>query len=274
MGTAGLTAQATGAGDDAEVAALLSRALLIGFAAGTVMIVGQIPLFWLAFKVSPASAEVESLARDLHGHPRLVRACDNRALRHHRLAHRARTHTGRLRDPSPDERAQHRPRHPLCAAFRFRGRGGRLGHILSRNGAGWRWASGFAAMPSQGRAWRDKARVFDMPRLKRMAVVNTDILIRSVLLQAIFVSFPVLGRGFRRCATGRQPNPAAIPERDGLRAGWFRGCRRKPCRPSVGREKRRTAEEGSNPHKRLGHCNLCRPRPFVAPSQAQASSTS
>ena len=49
MGTAGLTAQATGAGDDAEVAALLSRALLIGFAAGTVMIVGQIPLFWLAF---------------------------------------------------------------------------------------------------------------------------------------------------------------------------------------------------------------------------------
>jgi len=67
MGTAGLTAQATGAGDDAEVAALLSRALLIGFAAGTVMIVGQIPLFWLAFKVSPASAEVESLARTYMG---------------------------------------------------------------------------------------------------------------------------------------------------------------------------------------------------------------
>ena len=63
MGTAGLTAQATGADDAAEVAALLSRALIIGFGAGALMILGQIPLFWLAFKVSPASPEVETLAR-------------------------------------------------------------------------------------------------------------------------------------------------------------------------------------------------------------------
>ena len=45
-------------------------------------------------------------------------------------------------------------------------------------------------------AWRDKARVFDMPRLRNMAVVNTDILIRSVLLQAIFVSFLFWGADF------------------------------------------------------------------------------
>ena len=38
MGTAGLTAQAAGADDNAEVAALLSRSLLIGFGAGAVMI--------------------------------------------------------------------------------------------------------------------------------------------------------------------------------------------------------------------------------------------
>ena len=63
MGTAGLTAQAAGADDNAEVAALLSRSLLIGFGAGAVMISGQVPLFWLAFQVSPASAEVEGLAR-------------------------------------------------------------------------------------------------------------------------------------------------------------------------------------------------------------------
>lgn len=62
MGTAGLTAQASGANDEAEVAALLSRSLLIGLGAGAVMILAQIPLFWLAFKVSPASPKVERLA--------------------------------------------------------------------------------------------------------------------------------------------------------------------------------------------------------------------
>jgi MATE family multidrug resistance protein len=38
--------------------------------------------------------------------------------------------------------------------------------------------------------------VFDLIRLKRMAIVNSDIMIRSVLLQAIFVSFLFYGAGF------------------------------------------------------------------------------
>ncbi len=38
--------------------------------------------------------------------------------------------------------------------------------------------------------------MFDAVRLKRMAVVNTDILIRSLLLQAIFVSFLLMGGRF------------------------------------------------------------------------------
>ena len=63
MGTVGLTSQAHGAGDGAEVAALLSRSLMIGLAAGVVLILLQAPLFWGAFQISPASAEVESLAR-------------------------------------------------------------------------------------------------------------------------------------------------------------------------------------------------------------------
>jgi multidrug resistance protein, MATE family len=44
-------------------------------------------------------------------------------------------------------------------------------------------------------AWRDWARVFDRPALARMMAVNTDILIRSLLLQAIFLSFLFLGAG-------------------------------------------------------------------------------
>jgi len=46
-----------------------------------------------------------------------------------------------------------------------------------------------------GPAWRDWVQVFDGPRWINMARVNSDILIRSLLLQAIFVSFLFLGSG-------------------------------------------------------------------------------
>ncbi|MDP3860455.1 MAG: MATE family efflux transporter, partial [Phaeovulum sp.] len=64
MGTTGLVAQAQGAGDRAEVAANLSRALLIGGSAGLALIVLQAPLFAAAFRLAPASPEVEALTRD------------------------------------------------------------------------------------------------------------------------------------------------------------------------------------------------------------------
>jgi len=64
MGTVGLTSQALGAGDRGEADALLSRALLIGFGGGFLLILLQFPIFAGAFLISPASAEVEGLARD------------------------------------------------------------------------------------------------------------------------------------------------------------------------------------------------------------------
>ncbi|HEX9856921.1 MAG TPA: MATE family efflux transporter, partial [Paracoccaceae bacterium] len=63
MGTSGLTAQAHGAGDAAERSAILLRALLIGAAAGLAFVALQVPLFWAAFQLAPASAEVEGLAQ-------------------------------------------------------------------------------------------------------------------------------------------------------------------------------------------------------------------
>ena len=67
MGTTGLTAQAQGAGDRAEVLAILQRGLLVAASAGAVMIVLQLPLIGGALRVAPASAEVEDLAaRYLH----------------------------------------------------------------------------------------------------------------------------------------------------------------------------------------------------------------
>ncbi|HKL54619.1 MAG TPA: MATE family efflux transporter, partial [Roseovarius sp.] len=64
MGTTGLTSQAHGAGRQGEVAAMLTRALMVAGAAGLLAITFQAPLFAGAFALSPASAEVESLAHD------------------------------------------------------------------------------------------------------------------------------------------------------------------------------------------------------------------
>ncbi|WP_347266418.1 MATE family efflux transporter [Paracoccus sp. (in: a-proteobacteria)] len=63
MGTSGLVAQAHGAGDAGESGAHLTRALIIGLAAGLSFILLQLPLFAAAFALAPASAEVEALAR-------------------------------------------------------------------------------------------------------------------------------------------------------------------------------------------------------------------
>lgn len=63
MGTSGLAAQAQGAGDGAERAAVLMRALIVGLSAGLVLIVLQVALVAGAFTLAPASAEVEGLTR-------------------------------------------------------------------------------------------------------------------------------------------------------------------------------------------------------------------
>ena len=63
MGTVGLTSQALGGGDAQEVRALFFRSIGIGVLAGTAFITFQIPIFAAAFWIAPASAEVEGLAR-------------------------------------------------------------------------------------------------------------------------------------------------------------------------------------------------------------------
>ena len=63
MSTSGLAAQAHGAGDSAERAATLLRALLIAAAMGLALVALQSSFFALAFRIAPASAAVESLAR-------------------------------------------------------------------------------------------------------------------------------------------------------------------------------------------------------------------
>ena len=63
MGTTGLTAQAIGSGNKSETSALLIRGLIIGLVSGLILIASQVPLFFGALQLSPASMEVEGMAQ-------------------------------------------------------------------------------------------------------------------------------------------------------------------------------------------------------------------
>lgn len=64
MSTSGLAAQAHGAGDAAEVSAVLLRALIVGAVAGLGLVALQSALFAGAFALAPASPAVETVAQD------------------------------------------------------------------------------------------------------------------------------------------------------------------------------------------------------------------
>ncbi|MDF7777450.1 MATE family efflux transporter, partial [Sphingomonas sp. AOB5] len=63
MGMTGMTAQAQGAGDKAEVDAMLMRGVIIGAALGAVLLALQLVLIPLAFRVLDGGADVDAQAR-------------------------------------------------------------------------------------------------------------------------------------------------------------------------------------------------------------------
>ena len=192
MGTVGLTSQALGAGDQAEADALLSRALLVAGAAGVMLILLQIPIFALGFLISPASAEVEDLARTYMA----IRIWSAPA------AIAVFGITGWLI-------AAERTRGVLVLQIWMNGLNilldlwfvlqlgwGVEGVAFATFLAEW---SGLAmglwlcrdafARPF----WRQMDCVLDRVRLVRMAIVNRDIMIRSIILEAIMMSFLFYG---------------------------------------------------------------------------------
>lgn len=195
MGTTGLTAKAKGAGRQGEVAAMLTRAVMIGLVAGVVLILGQVWFFQAAFWLSPASPEVETLA-GTYLHIRIWSAPAAIAL--YGL-------TGWLI-------AQERTKAVLVIQLWMNG----INILLDLwfvLGLGWgvegvAIATVFAEVSGcalalwlcrdvfDNPAWKEKTRVFDPVALREMGVVNGDILIRSLLLQAIFMSFLFLGADF------------------------------------------------------------------------------
>ncbi|HAD29108.1 MAG TPA: MATE family efflux transporter [Rhodobacteraceae bacterium] len=195
MGTAGLTAQALGARDQGEVCALLVRGLIIGFAGGLLLLIFQVPIFWAAFQLAPASAEVERLA---HGYLQIRIWSGPAAIAVYGL-------TGWLV-------AHERTKAVLVLQLWMNGvnilldlwfvlglgwgvEGVAAATVIAEiSGLGiglWLVRDGF-----QGQYWKNWAVVFDRVILKRLAIVNSDIIIRSVLLEICLVSFLFLGSAF------------------------------------------------------------------------------
>lgn len=192
MGTTGLAAQARGAGDEAETGALLMRGLLLAGGAGLFFILAQAMVFWGAFTLAPASAEVEGLARQyleirIWGAPATIGLY---------------AVTGWLI-------AMERTRGVFLLQIWMNG----LNIVLDLwfvLGLGWGvegvaiatliaewsglalglWLCGSAFAGDQ---WHDWARIFDRVRIKRMMQVNGDIMVRSVLLNLSFTTFLFLG---------------------------------------------------------------------------------
>jgi len=192
MGTTGFAAQAIGAGDGAENAVILLRALGIAAIGGLSIILLQRPLFTLGFWMSPASAEVETLARSYMS----IRVWSASFL----IATFA--ITGWLI-------AAERTRDVLVIQLLMNGTNIVLdvGFVL---GLGWgvqgvAMATVIAELSGcalglwycrrafDGAPWRDRARLLDPVKLKHFASVNADILVRSLLLQSIFMSFLFFG---------------------------------------------------------------------------------
>lgn len=194
MGTVGLTAQAAGEGDSDEIAALLTRGLLIGGIGGVLVVALQMPIFWAAFAAAPASDEVETLAQQYMS----IRIWSAPA------AISLYAITGWLI-------AQERTRAVLVLQVWMNGLNMLL-DVWFVLGLGWgvggvafatflaEWSGlalglWFCRAVFAGVAWRLWSKVFDAARWIRMFRLNRDILIRSLLLEAIFVSFLFMGSG-------------------------------------------------------------------------------
>lgn len=195
MGTTGLVAQATGAGDLTESGAILTRGIMIGLAAGAVMVLGQALIIWAAFRIAPASAEVETLAREylairIWGAPATIALY---AINGWLIA------TERTRGVLALQLWMNGLNIALDLWFvlglGWGVQGVAIATLISEVSALalglWLCRAAFS-----GAQWRDWARVFDRARLKRMWGVNSDIMARTIALQAAMTGFLFVSAGF------------------------------------------------------------------------------
>jgi len=195
MGTTGLTAQAIGAQDKDEVTAILSRVTLLGVMAGCLIIVFQWSLFYGAFYLSPASAEVEEIAQNY-------------------LSIRVLTAPAAITLFGLNGWliAQERTREVLILQISINGVNILLDLIFVLS-LGWGvngvalataiaevtglslgvWMCWDTLSAAAARSWKN---ILNRSKLLNMFVLSKDILLRTIMLEIIFVSFTFIGAGF------------------------------------------------------------------------------
>lgn len=195
IGTAGMTAQAVGAGDRAETSALLIRALIIALCGGLLLILLQYPIFSLALRFQGSSPEVQDMARAymsirIYAAPFAVAVYGITGW----LIAKERTVAvlvvqvwmnglNMLLDIV------------FVLQFGWGVEGVAIATIIAEVSGCllglWMVRDAFV-----GDFWKDRSLIFDPVRLRQIASTNSDIIIRSALLEAAFVSFVFFGSNF------------------------------------------------------------------------------
>ena len=195
MGTTGLTAQAIGSGDKPETSALLVRGIIIGLVAGLVLIIVQVPIFLGALQLSPASMEVESLAQKylqirVYSAPAAIALFGITGW----LIAKEKT-----REVLLLQLALNGINITLDLVFVLKLGWGVEGVAIATLIAEWSgliFGLWLAREGFNNGYWKNWIQIFDRVRLIQMAKVNSDIMIRSILLEIGFVSFLFLGSSF------------------------------------------------------------------------------
>jgi MATE family multidrug resistance protein len=195
MGTTGLTAQAVGSGDKSETSALLVRGIIIGLVAGLILIITQVPLFFGALQLSPASLEVEGLAQKylqirVYSAPAAIALFGITGW----LIAKEKT-----REVLLLQVALNGINIVLDLVFVLKLGWGVEGVAIATLIAEWSgliFGLWLAREGFNNGYWKNWVQIFDRARLVQMAKVNSDIMIRSILLEIGFVSFLFLGSSF------------------------------------------------------------------------------
>jgi MATE family multidrug resistance protein len=195
MGTTGFAAQAVGAGDARELAAIFARVLVFGVVVGCMLILIQGLLFTGAFMISPASTEVERLARlyleiRIYSAPAVIAVY---GLSGWLIG------TERTRDVFIIQFGMNAANIVLDLWFVLGLGAGIEGVACATLIAEW---GGLLTALFLCRATLRNAQtwiwphIMDRVKLLKMTVVNRDILLRSLMLQIMFVSFLLIGSDF------------------------------------------------------------------------------
>ena len=195
MGTTGLVAQAVGSKDESEVRAYLLRALILGLLAGLFIFTLRTPLMELGLWISPASSDVEELAQKYIS----IRVWSAPA------AIGLYGIVGWLI-------ALERTKSVLFLQFFMNGVNVLLDIwfvlVLNWGVQGVAIATVIAEVSAlilgllicydrfKDKSWPTLRIVFSIARLKNMLSINLDILLRSIILEVIFVSFLLYGGKF------------------------------------------------------------------------------